>query len=78
MYILKHNLTSKYLLMLLQLHIFLLKKKKKKQMKKVFWLPFRPDENFRIQKFDLKQIWVAIKYFRFRFFLTYNLSHILQ
>lgn len=45
-------------------------------MKKVFWLPFRPDDNFRIQKFDLKQIWVAIKYFRF--FLTYNLSHILQ
>lgn len=30
MYILKHNLTSKYLLMLLQLHIFLLKKKKKR------------------------------------------------
>lgn len=47
-------------------------------MKKVFWLPFRPDDNFRIQKSDLKQIWVAIKYFRFRFFLTYNLSHILQ
>lgn len=47
-------------------------------MKKVFWLPFRPDDNFRIQKFDLKQIWVAIEYFRFRFFLTYNLSHILQ
>lgn len=75
MYILKHNLTSKYLLMLLQLHIFLsIKKKEKKETD----LPFRPDDNFRIQKFDLKQIWVAIKYFRFRFFLTYNLSHILQ
>lgn len=35
MYILKHNLTSKYLLMLLQLHIFLLKKKKETDEKGV-------------------------------------------